>query len=90
MEPTRLSARGLAITSALIWGGGVCLVSIVNTFNSDYGGLFLHVLRSVYPGYNADASVVSIVIVTLYALLDGFVLGLLIAWIYNLVVSRSP
>ncbi len=49
-----------------------------------YGLTFLWFASSVYPGYKAEPSFVSVLIGTAYALLDGLVTGALFAWIYNL------
>ena len=38
---------------------------------------------SIYPGYHGPAGFGSVIVVTLYALLDGLVCGALFAWLYN-------
>jgi len=40
-------------------------------------------ISSVYPGYHADPSIGSVIVGTLYGLVDGAVGGALFAWIYN-------
>jgi len=40
-------------------------------------------MSSVYPGYKAAGTLGSVVVGTLYALLDGAVGGALFAWLYN-------
>ena len=79
----RLSVRAVALTGAILWGGLVMLVGIANAIWPSYGALFLQVLDSIYPGYHATGSAGSVVVATLYAIVDGAVLGFLIAWVYN-------
>ncbi len=79
----RFSVRAVALTGAIIWGGIVLLVGIANAAWPSYGALFLQVLDSIYPGYHATGSAGSVVVGTLYAIVDGAVLGFLIAWVYN-------
>ena len=40
-------------------------------------------MTPVYPGYKATASLVQVIIGTLYGLLDGAIAGTIFAWLYN-------
>ena len=79
----KLSVKSLAIASGILWGGGCFLVALANFFWPSYGGSFLEVVGSVYPGYKFIGTGTSVIVVTLYALVDGFVGGALLAWLYN-------
>jgi hypothetical protein len=79
----RLSVSSLAFTAAILWGGALLICGIANALWPPYGGAFLQLMASVYPGYHATGSASSIAVGTLYALLDGAVAGLLFGWIYN-------
>ncbi|MGE5851439.1 MAG: hypothetical protein ACM362_15025 [Candidatus Methylomirabilota bacterium] len=83
----RLSVSALAFTAAALWGGALLFCGIANALWPSYGGAFLQLMASVYPGYHATGSASSIVVGTLYAVLDGAVAGLLFGWIYNLVAG---
>jgi hypothetical protein len=48
-----------------------------------YGGSFLDVAASIYPGFHPAGGVGAIMVGTLYALLDGAFGGAVIAWLYN-------
>jgi ABC-type nitrate/sulfonate/bicarbonate transport system permease component len=78
-----LSICALMITAVVLWGGAVLFCGIANLIWPAYGVAFLQVVSSVYPGYHATRSLGSVVIGTLYALLDGAICGLLIGWLYN-------
>ncbi len=82
----RLSVKGLAVVSAIMWGLVVLSVGAGNLMWPGYGQEFLRVVASIYPGYHATASLAQVLVATLYAVLDGFVCGAVFAWLYNRVV----
>jgi hypothetical protein len=53
-----------------------------------YGESFLQLLDSIYPGYHASGGFGSVVIGSLYAVVDGAVGGLVFGWLYNLLVGK--
>jgi hypothetical protein len=71
-------AFGIAI--GVVWALGVGFVGIIAMFG--WGTAFVSALGSLYIGYGA--TVVGAVIGAIWALIDGFIAGALIAWIYNL------
>ena len=79
----RLSIRSLAVTFGILWGGTVLLLGMANLIWPSYGVAFLQLVESVYPGYHAGQGLGSVIVGTLYAILDGAVGGLVFAWIYN-------
>ncbi len=79
----KLSIRALAITMAVLWGGGVLFCGVLNLIFPTYGVAFLQLISSIYPGYRASRTLGSVVVGTLYAMLDGAVCGLLFGWLYN-------
>jgi hypothetical protein len=79
----KLNIRAMTLTLAVIWGGAVFIVGIANLIWSGYGAGFLELLASIYPGYKATGSFGDMVVGTLYAVVDGGVLGLVLAWLYN-------
>jgi len=78
----------MTITGAILWGGSVFCVALANLLWPPYGARFLEVLASIYPGYGAESTFGSMLNVTLYALVDGAVGGLIVAGLYNLIVAR--
>jgi len=79
----KLSIGALTITAVILWGGSVLLCGIANLIWPSYGLAFLQLVASIYPGYHATRSLGSVVVGTLYAILDGAVCGLLFGWLYN-------
>lgn len=69
---------GLAI--GILWGAGVLLTGLIAAF-SGWAGEAVFVLASVYIGYSA--TIAGSLIGTAWALVDGFVCGIIVAWLYN-------
>lgn len=85
----KLSLKSLTITTALFWAGTIFLIAFINFLFPPYGKAFLDLVSSIYPGYKVVGSFTSVIIGTLYALLDGAIGGAVFAWIYNCFADRS-
>ena len=79
----KLSVRAMSITSCVLWGGAVLTVGLINLIEPKYGRQFLNLIRSIYPGYQAQPNTKGVVVGTGYALLDGAVGGAIFAGLYN-------
>lgn len=79
----KLNVKALAMTSAIVWGGCIMFVAIGNLVSPTYGELWLQLGQSIYPGYNGPAGFGSVIVVTIYSVLDGAVAGAAVAWLYN-------
>jgi hypothetical protein len=79
----KFDIKALAIACAILWGGAVLVVALVNLICGCYAQHFLELLASFYPGYHATRSFGEVVIVTLYAIADGLIGGLIFGWLYN-------
>ncbi len=85
----KLNIKAFCLTTGILWALAVFLVGLANLVWPGYGGAFLQLIASIYPGYDAGRSMGAVIVGTLYALLDGLVLGLVFAWLYNLLAGRS-
>jgi hypothetical protein len=79
----KLSIRALMITAALLWGGGLLLVGLLNLASESYGLAFLQMMSSVYPGFHVSRTLGDVLVGTGYAAVDGAICGLLFGWLYN-------
>lgn len=79
----RLDVRALAIAGALLWGGAMLVVGLAHFVWPGYGGAFLELMASVYPGYHGPAGIGSVLVGTLYGAVDGGLAGLVLGWLYN-------
>jgi len=84
-----LSTRSLAIVFALLWGGSILFVGLVNLAAPSYGNVFLQCMSSIYPGFHNSRTVVDVLVGTGYGLVDGGVGGLLFGWLYNVFSKGS-
>ncbi len=85
----QLNIKALAVAGAVLWGGSFLLLGIVNLIFADYGSGWLSLAASIYPGYHGPGGFGSVIVVTLYALIDGAIGGAILAWIYNLVAKKG-
>jgi hypothetical protein len=79
----KLSVKGLATAAALLTGGCFLLVGLFELAFPGYGGAFLDLGASIYPGYHGPDGIGSVIVVTLYGLVDGAIAGAVLAWLYN-------
>ncbi|MCK5438663.1 MAG: hypothetical protein KAI97_01905 [Gemmatimonadetes bacterium] len=79
----KLSAKGLATAIALLTGGCFLLAGLFELAFPGYGGAFLDLGASIYPGYHGPDGIGSVIVVTLYGLVDGAIGGAVLAWLYN-------
>lgn len=79
---SRLCVGAFGIAIGVTWGLGVLILGILN-WKFQYGTLWMHTLASIYIGF--APSLKGIIVGTVWALIDGFILGAIVALIYNCV-----
>jgi hypothetical protein len=88
VEKMKLNLKALTVTFAIFWAGVVFIVGVANVVWPGYGRAFLLMMASIYPGYAASGSFGDVVVGSLYALVDGAILGFILGWLYNLMAGR--
>jgi hypothetical protein len=83
----KLSLNALIVAAALLKALSFLFVSLMNLILPPYGGAFLALLTSLYPGYDPTTGPISILIGISYALLGGAVAGAIFGWLYNTFAS---
>ena len=83
----KLNPLAFGLAAGLLWGSAVLLVSIAHAIWPSYGGAFLALIGSIYPGYQPGGGG-SILVGTLYGLVDGGIAGCILAWLYNRIAPR--
>ena len=58
-------------------------VGLVHLADPAYGGDFLRVVSSVYPGVDTAPTLGRVLLGTLYGFVDGGVAGFLFGWLYG-------
>lgn len=80
----KLSIKKFALSCSILWGVAMLFISTLNLIWPEYGTVFLTVIASIYPGYDAMQGIYSVIIGTLYAFVDAGIAGAIFAWLYNL------
>jgi hypothetical protein len=79
----KLSIKKFALSCSILWGLAILIISTANMVWPGYGSVFLTVVASIYPGYEAMQGISSIIVGTLYGLVDAGIGGAIFAWLYN-------
>jgi hypothetical protein len=79
----RCQPLALGVAIGVLWAIYVFCVGIAAMFG--WGNALVEVLASLYIGYGA--SIVGAIVGAIWALVDGFVAGVIVAWIYNLIAE---
>jgi len=87
-EKMKLNLKALTVTFAILWAGVVFIVGVANVVWPGYGRAFLQMMASIYPGYAASGSFGDVIVGSLYALVDGAILGFILGGLYNLMVGK--
>jgi phosphotransferase system glucose/maltose/N-acetylglucosamine-specific IIC component len=86
----KLSVKGLTLATAIVWALCILVVGILNLIWPGYGGEFLKIMASLYPGYKASGTFIDVIVGMLYALVDGAICGFIFALLYNAFVGKTP
>lgn len=79
----KLSVKALTITAAILWGGALLIMGSANMMFPGYATNFLEVMGSVYPGYQPGTGLSSVIIGSMYAVVDAGIGAAIFAWLYN-------
>jgi hypothetical protein len=80
----RVSLKAITLSSAILWGFAMLLVGLIHMADPSYGGAFLGIMSSVYPGADTAPTLGRILLGTLYGIVDGGVVGFLFGWLYSM------
>jgi hypothetical protein len=83
----KISLKAAIIAGALLDAVGFLFVSLMNLVLRPYGGAYLAILSSLYPGYDPVNWPIAIIIGALYSLLAGALAGFVFGYFYNLFVK---
>lgn len=75
----KIQPLALGVAIGVLWAIYVFFIGIAAMFG--WGNALVETLASLYIGY--EASVIGAIIGAIWAFIDGFVAGVVIAWIYN-------
>ena len=75
-----LSLKAITLSAAVLWGLAMLFVGLIHMADPAYGGEFLRMMSSVYPGADTTPTLGRVLLGTLYGLVDGAVAG----WLFGL------
>ncbi len=78
-----LSVKSVALTAALLWGGCLLVLGLVNLAVPSYGAAFLNGVASIYPGFRHSHTIADALVGGIYGAIDGGLGGAFFAWLYN-------
>ncbi len=78
----KLNVKAMGLTVGLLWGACMLLVGLANLIWPGYGVAVLQMSASMYPGYEVGGFG-SVIVGTLYGVVDGVICGVVLAWLYN-------
>ena len=85
----KLSVKAMMIAGALFKAAVFLFVSLMNLILRPYGGVYLAMLSSLYPGYDPVNVPIAMILGTFYSLLAGALAGFLFAYFYNFFVADA-
>ena len=85
----KLSLKAMTIAGALFKAIVFLFISFMNLILRPYGGAYLALLSSLYPGYDPINVPIALILGTIYSLIAGACAGLLFGCVYNLFIERT-
>ena len=79
----KLSIKAFALSASILWGTALFVVISSNMIFPGFAVDFLRIVSSIYPGYQHGTGVSSIIIGSLYGVVDAGIAGAIFAWLYN-------
>ena len=79
----RHPVRAITLASAIVWGACMLIIGLINLADSSYGGAFLRIMSSVYPGADTARNLGRVLLGTLYGFIDGAIAGYIFALLFR-------
>ena len=83
----RVSVKAIGLSSAILWAAAMLLVGLIHMAFHGYGGEFLRLMSSVYPGADTTPTLGRVLLGTVYGFIDGGVAGMLFGFLYRAFAS---
>jgi hypothetical protein len=84
----KLSLKAMIVAGAVVQTIGFLFISLMNLVFRPYGGAYLALLTSLYPGYDPVSGPIAIVVGTSYSIIAGALAGLLFGCVYNFFTKK--
>ena len=84
----KLSLKAMIIAGALFKAIEFVVISLLNLVYRPYGGAYLALLTSIYPGYDPVSGPIGILVGIFYSLIAGALTGFLFGWLYSFFAEK--
>lgn len=85
----KLSIQAMILAGALFEVIVFLFITLMNLILRPYGGAYLALLSSLYPGYDPINVPIALILGTIYSLIAGALAGLLFGGLYNFFTERT-
>ena len=85
----KLSLRSMILAGAAFKLTVFIAISLLNLLLRPFGGAYLVVLASLYPGYDPVNWPLGLIVGAFYSIIAGALAGLLFGWLYNFFCPRG-
>ena len=85
----KVSLKAITLSSAILWGFAMLFVGLIHMAAPSYGGDFLRIMSSVYPGADTAPTLARVLLGTLYGFVDGGVAGCLFGLLYSAIAGGT-
>jgi len=85
----KLNPYAAALSLAAVCGSWLLIMGSIHLRNPAFGNEFLSMFSGLHPGFHMDRTLGDLLVGIGYAMMDGAVVGLLFAWLYNRVLSHQ-
>ena len=79
----KLSLKSMILAGAMFKLIAFIAISLLNLLLRPFGGAYLGMLASLYPGYDPVNWPIGLIVGGFYSLIAGAFAGLLFGWLYN-------
>jgi len=79
----RVSLKAITLSSAILWGFAMLFVGFIHLAAPSYGGEFLRMMSSVYPGADTAPTLGRVLLGIVYGFVDGAIAGCLFGLLYR-------
>ncbi len=75
--------RAITAAAAILWGGCMLAVGLINLAAPSYGADFLRLMSSIYPGFHDSRTIGQVLLGTIYGFVDGAIAGYFFGLLYR-------
>jgi hypothetical protein len=83
------SVKAITWSFAILWGACMLLAGLIHLADPSWGGAFLNMMSSIYPGADMERTIGRVLLGTVYGFVDGAVTGYTFAMLYRVLTEHG-